>query len=110
MDLTTVLIKPILTEKTYFESLGNKKKYSFQIDLRANKTLVKQAFTTIYGVTPLSVNIKIRKSVKTKTGTAKPGYTKTKKIAIITLPPGIEILVTGEKPEAEKNAKTNSKE
>lgn len=110
MDLTTVLIKPILTEKSYFESMGDKKKYSFQVNLKANKILIRKAFTAIYGVNPLSVNVKIRKSVKTKTGTIKPGFTKTKKIAVITLPPGIEILVTGEKTENSNDSKSTKKE
>ncbi|WP_033160176.1 uL23 family ribosomal protein [Mycoplasmoides alvi] len=105
MDLTTVLIRPVLTEKSYFETMSEKKKYSFQVNLKANKTLIRQAFTAIYGVNPISVNVKIRKPSRTKTGTAKPGYTKMKKIAVITLPPGVEILVTGEKPENTNDSK-----
>ncbi len=103
MDITTILIKPILTEKSYFQSLGERKKYYFQVDLKANKASIRQAFRAIYGINPLKVNVKRLKSARAKKGTAHPGRTKAQKVAIITLAPGVEILVTGQKPdEAQK--------
>lgn len=110
MDLTNVLIKPLLTEKTYFESMREKKKYYFQIAAKANKTLVSQAFKLIYGVSPLKVNVIVRKPTKIKTGSARSGYAKYKKIAVITLPIGVEVLITGEKPTDTKEKSSKNKE
>lgn len=111
MEFTSVFIKPVLTEKTYYASLTDqKKKYYFQVDVKATKTIVRQAFFAIYGINPLQVNMLLRKSVRTKTGTRRPGYTPLQKIAIITLPPGVEILVTGEKPADKEKDKGEKKE
>jgi large subunit ribosomal protein L23 len=55
MNLYEVLRKPMVTEKA--EGLRAKNIYAFEIDLRANKTLVKQAVKKIYGVIPEKVNI-----------------------------------------------------
>ena len=55
MNLYDVIRKPMVTEKA--EVLRNSNIYAFEIDLRANKTLVKQAIKKIYGVIPEKVNI-----------------------------------------------------
>lgn len=55
MNLYDVLRKPMVTEKA--EALRASNIYAFEIDLRANKTLVKQAIRKIYGVIPEKVNI-----------------------------------------------------
>lgn len=106
MDITNILIKPVLTEKSYYAGLGDKKKYYFQVDVKATKTAVRNAFHAVYGISPLKINVLRRKPTRVKTGTRRPGYGHLEKIAIITLPPGVEILVTGEKPsDKEKGEK-----
>lgn len=108
MDLTNVILKPLLTEKSYMASQSDPRKYTFKVNPKASKTLISLAFKAIYGITPASVNTITKKPARTKTGTAKPGYTRLLKIAIITLDPGVQIAVTGEKPEETK--KDSSKE
>lgn len=49
-----IIIKPILTEKSY-DSMPDKK-YTFLVDVKANKTEIKQAIETIFGVKVESVN------------------------------------------------------
>ncbi len=56
MHLYEVIKRPVVTEKTRYQAkeLGQ---YTFRVDRRANKTLVKQAVETIYGVQVIAVNI-----------------------------------------------------
>lgn len=55
MNIYDVIKKPILTEKS--ETLRNQKVYLFEIDVRANKKMVKEAVNKIYKVVPLKVNV-----------------------------------------------------
>lgn len=55
MNLYDVIRQPMVTEKA--EALRSQNIYAFEIDLKANKTLVKQAIRKIYGFTPEKVNI-----------------------------------------------------
>ncbi len=48
-----VIIRPILTEKSY--DLIPNKKYTFEVDKKANKTQIKQAVEEIFGVDVKSV-------------------------------------------------------
>ncbi len=54
MNLYDVIKKPLVSEKA--EALRAQNCYVFEIDLNANKTLVKQAIRKIFGVTPVKVN------------------------------------------------------
>ena len=50
-----IIIKPVLTEKSYQDMAD--KKFTFQVDSRANKTEIKQAIETVFpGVKVASVN------------------------------------------------------
>ena len=76
-----ILIKPILTEKA--TSSNDKGKFSFIVDTKANKVLVKKAVEKTYDVNVVSVNTinVLGKSVSkfTKTGIVsgrKPSYKK----------------------------------
>lgn len=108
MDLMNVLLKPILTEKSSIAQENTPSKYYFLANLKATKTQIKLAFKAIYGVAAEKVNVITRKPAKIRTGTAHPGFTRFRKIAIITLPSGVKISVTGEKEEASEESK-NSK-
>lgn len=55
LDLTQVLIRPLLSEKSYFESDLNK--YRFQVRVSANKLTVKKAVEKMFGVQVVDVNI-----------------------------------------------------
>ena len=48
MEARDIIIKPILTEKSYDDIAA--KKYTFVVDVRANKTEVKKAVEEIFGV------------------------------------------------------------
>jgi len=82
MNLYDVLRKPMVTEKA--EALRAQNVYAFEIDLRANKTLVSQAIRKIYGVTPQKVNITYikQKGKRNKYGT---GYKSNRKKAYVFL-------------------------
>lgn len=63
MNLSQVLISPIVTEKSTTAQTG--RKYSFLVHLDANKVMVKQAVRDAYGVKVDSVNIiPIQKKVR----------------------------------------------
>jgi large subunit ribosomal protein L23 len=49
-----IIIKPVLSEKSY-DSIPDKK-YTFLVDIKANKTEIKQAVESIFGVKVESVN------------------------------------------------------
>ncbi|HEY6029016.1 MAG TPA: 50S ribosomal protein L23 [Gaiellaceae bacterium] len=55
MDVTQVLLAPVVSEKSY--SLIEEHKYSFKVHPDAHKTQVRQAVEQLFGVKVLSVNI-----------------------------------------------------
>jgi large subunit ribosomal protein L23 len=78
-----IIKKPVLTEKSYQDMAD--KKFTFQVDIRANKTEIKQALETIFeGVKVDSVNT-IRTIGKIKRQGRTQGRTPEVKKAIITL-------------------------
>ncbi|MGE5494893.1 MAG: 50S ribosomal protein L23 [Burkholderiales bacterium] len=68
MEARDIIIKPILTEKSYDDLAA--KKYTFMVDIRANKTEVKKAVEEIFGVKVSKVNT-LRQMGKVK----RQGYT-----------------------------------
>jgi len=60
MEATTVIKKPLVTEKTTF-SAGTNNRFAFEVDKRANKGQIKRAVEEIYGVRVLSVATQVRK-------------------------------------------------
>ncbi len=68
MDARDIIIKPILTEKSYDDISA--KRYTFVVDTRANKTEVKKAVEEIFGVKVKNVNT-LRQIGKVK----RQGYT-----------------------------------
>ena len=78
-----IIIKPVLTEKSYQDMAD--KKFTFQVDIRANKTEIKQALETIFeGVKVDSVNT-MRTIGKIKRQGRTQGRTPEVKKAIVTL-------------------------
>ena len=60
MEATTVIKKPLVTEKTTFAA-GADNRYSFLVDKRADKGQIKRAIEDIYSVRVLSVATQVRK-------------------------------------------------
>ena len=54
--ITDVLKKPVLTEKT-MTLQANENKYTFDVDVNANKVEIKQAVEAMFGVKVESVNV-----------------------------------------------------
>jgi large subunit ribosomal protein L23 len=84
-DPRDILLAPVVSEKSY--GLLEENKYTFLVDPRANKTEIKIAVETVFGVKVSSVNTLNRpgKTRRTRTGTGKRKDTKR---AIVTLREG----------------------
>jgi len=72
MEPTTVIKKPLVTEKSAWE-VESRNRYSFEVDMRARKPQIKHAVEQIYGVKVAKVSTQIRKGqyFRTKFGPAK---------------------------------------
>ena len=81
-DPRDILIKPVVSEKSY--GLMDQGKYTFEVDPRSNKTEIKIAVETIFGVKVTSVNTINRKG-KTRKTRFGLGKRKDVKRAIITV-------------------------
>jgi len=90
MHIYEVLKRPIVTEKTV-DFVDSENKYVFEVDLRANKFLVKDAVETAFDVTVEEVNILVM-PVKTARRGRRVGIRKPKwKKAVVKLAPGSSI-------------------
>jgi large subunit ribosomal protein L23 len=89
-----VIIRPVVSEKSYAGIEQNS--YTFLVDTRANKTEIKEAVQTIWGVRVTSVNTLNRHGKVKRRGWTK-GKRPDEKRAIVTLADGdsIEIFETG---------------
>ncbi|GIP30585.1 50S ribosomal protein L23 [Paenibacillus sp. J23TS9] len=81
-DPRDIIKRPVITERTadYMADL----KYAFEVDIRANKTEIKQAVESIFKVKVTSVNT-MRVPAKPKRYGRYNGYTTEWKKAIVTL-------------------------
>ena len=84
MNARTVIIKPIVSEKSY--ALLSANKYTFRIDPRAHKTQVRQAVEEVFGVRVLEVRTATVKSKPKRRGHTS-GRTREWKKAIVQLHP-----------------------
>ena len=82
MNLLDVNKRPVITEKSMLAM--DEKKYTFDVDTRANKTLVKQAVEAAFDVKVKDVNV-INVRPKFKRVGKYAGYTKKRRKAIVTL-------------------------
>ena len=75
-DPRDVIIKPIISEKSY--ALIDEGKYTFEVDTRSNKTEIKQAIEQIFSVKVDSINTLNRqgKTRRTRFGMGKRKDTK----------------------------------
>ncbi len=79
-----IIRRPIITENSI--DLTAEKKYTFEVDRRANKTEVKAALEKIFEVEVAKVNTMIVKGKLKRQGRT-AGYRRTWKKAIVTLTP-----------------------
>ncbi len=89
MDARAILIKPIITEKST-DLISMQNKYSFVVDLRANKTQIKQAVEEIFKVKVSKVNT-VRMQGKLRRQGRNVGRTSDYKKAVVTLADGYSI-------------------
>ena len=92
--VTDVLKKPVLTEKSLLIQ-QTENKYTFDVDLNANKTQVKNAVEEMFDVKVESVNI-MNVKPKAKRMGRYIGKTNRRKKAIVKLKEGNEINLFGE--------------
>jgi large subunit ribosomal protein L23 len=87
MHIYDVLLRPVITEKT-MDSVDFDNKFVFEVHLRANKMMVKDAVETAFDVTVENVNVMVMPAKTTRRGQQirirKPKWKK----AIVTLVSG----------------------
>ena len=91
-DLRDILIKPVVSEKSY--ALLDENKYTFVVAPGSNKTQIKQAVESVFEVKVTGVNTinRIGKRKRTRTGYGQRAATKR---AIVTLAEGDRIDIFG---------------
>jgi large subunit ribosomal protein L23 len=88
MDARTVIIRPVVSEKSY--ALIAEGKYTFRVDYRAHKTQVARAVEEIFGVDVAAVRTSKVPSKPKRRGLSQ-GRTRSWKKAIVQLAPGERI-------------------
>ena len=82
MDVRDVIKRPVITERSM--DLTADKKYTFEVDVRANKTQVKDAVESIFDVKVAKVNVMNYKGKFKRMGKF-AGYTNKRRKAVVTL-------------------------
>ncbi|EON70990.1 50S ribosomal protein L23 [Lysinibacillus sphaericus] len=82
MEARDILKRPVITERS--SELMAEKKYTFEVDTRANKTQVKDAVEEIFGVEVEKVNVLNYKGKFKRVGRY-GGYTNKRRKAIVKL-------------------------
>ncbi|MGA5692432.1 50S ribosomal protein L23 [Cytobacillus pseudoceanisediminis] len=82
MDAREIIKRPVITERS--TDIMSDKKYTFEVDVRANKTQVKDAVEQIFGVKVEKVNIMNYKGKFKRMGKF-GGYTNKRRKAIVKL-------------------------
>jgi large subunit ribosomal protein L23 len=91
-DPRDILIKPVISEKSY--GLLDENKYTFEVHPDVNKTEIKIAVEKVFGVTVTSVNTLNRQGKRRRTRTGW-GKRKDTKRAIVSVAPGDRIDIFG---------------
>jgi len=89
MDQLSILVKPLLTEKTNALREGKTKKYAFEVNPKANKNQIRDAVEKLFGVKTLGcsiINIQGKqKTMGMRGGKRATGFTSSRKKAYVTL-------------------------
>ena len=88
MDARSVIIRPIISEKSYAGIEHNR--YTFEVDKRASKPEIADAVAEVFNVTVTRVNT-MRVPGKTRRLRAASGVTRSWKKAVVTLKEGDSI-------------------
>ena len=88
MDPSQVIIRPVVSEKSYV--LATADKYTFRVHKDAHKTQIKQAVEHLFGVTVLEVRTSAVPSKPKRRG-LHSGRTRSWKKAVVQLAPGDRI-------------------
>jgi large subunit ribosomal protein L23 len=88
MDARTILIRPVISEKSY--ALIAEGKYTFRVNDRAHKTQIAQAVEEVFGVNVAEVRTAKVHSKPKRRGLTR-GRTRSWKKAIVQLAPGERI-------------------
>ena len=88
MDARNILIRPVISEKSY--ALIAEGKYTFRVDDRAHKTQIAQAVEEVFGVNVAAVRTAQVRSKPKRRG-VHSGKTRAWKKAIVQLGPGDRI-------------------
>jgi large subunit ribosomal protein L23 len=90
MDHSLVLIRPVVSEKSYVLAAADR--YTFRVHADAHKTQIRQAVETLFGVHVVAVRTLAVKSKPKRRGVTR-GRTRTWKKAIVQVRPGESIPV-----------------
>lgn len=82
MDAREIIKRPVITERS--SDLMAERKYTFEVDVRANKTQVKDAVEEVFGVKVEKVNVMNYKGKFKRMGRY-AGYTNKRRKAIVKL-------------------------
>jgi len=88
MDSSQVIIRPVVSEKSYVLSGANR--YTFRVHASAHKTQIRQAVQELFGVHVVEVRTLSVKSKPKRRGTTR-GRTRAWKKAIVEVAPGQSI-------------------
>ncbi len=89
MDPYEILKRPIVTEKSGFQST-NLNRYTFEVDVRANKRQIKEAVEQVFNVQVVDVNVMNVRGKQRRWGRV-VGRTRDWKKAVVTLAPNNSI-------------------
>jgi large subunit ribosomal protein L23 len=89
MEHTQVLIRPVVSEKSYVLSAAQK--YTFRVHSDAHKTQIRQAVEALFGVHVVEVRTLSVKSKPKRRGSTPQGRTRAWKKAIVQVRPGESI-------------------
>ena len=90
MNPNDIIIRPIISEKSTAAMEVNK--YVFEVPIKANKVMVKQAVKAVFGVQPIDVNVLVVRGRQRRVR-LRVGKTAAWKKAIVTLKAGDKINV-----------------
>ncbi len=90
MHIYEVLLRPVVTEKTMIAT-DEDNKVAFEVDMRANKHLVKQAVEKAWDVSVVDVNIMVMPAKTNRRGSSIHIRLPKWKKAVVTLAPGDRI-------------------
>ena len=83
-----ILIKPVVTEKATTGATNSAPQYTFEVAIDSNKIEVRKAVEKVFNVRVQAVNTIRMKGKKKRLRTAKAGFRRDWKKAIVTLEPG----------------------